>query len=90
MIRELSNRNLYTDASYPSCAIEEECWDHLFITYNLTCVMWFRSPLTIRRHLSQSKVIIVLLLGWKECIKHKASAITSLYSFNNHLAIWIH
>ena len=65
MIRELANRNLFIDASCPSCAIEKECLDYVFITYNLTCVMWFRSPLTIRRYLSQSQVIIVLPLGWK-------------------------
>ena len=88
--RELRIRNLITDTSCPSCAIEEECLDHQFITYNLTCVTWFRSPLTIKRYLSQSQVIIVLLLGWKECIKHKAGAITSLYSFNNLWTIWIH
>ena len=79
-----------TDASCPSCAIKEECLDHQFITYNLTCATWFRSPLTIRRYLSQSQVIIVLLLGWKEWIKHKAGATTSLYSFNNLWTIWIH
>ena len=88
--RELRIRNLITDTSCPSCAIEEECLDHQFITYNLTCVTCFRSPLTIRRYLSQIQVIIVLLLRWEECTKHKASAIISLYSFNNHWAIWIH
>nr|POE89396.1 hypothetical protein CFP56_01756 [Quercus suber] len=41
-----------------------------------------RSPLPIRRYLSQSQVIIVVLLGWKECIKHKAGAITSLDATN--------
>ena len=79
-----------TDASCPSCAIKEICLGHQFVTYNLTCVIWFRSPLTIGRYLSQSEVIIVLLLGWKECIKHKVGAITSLYSFNNLWAIWIY
>ena len=90
LIRELTIRNLITNTSCPSCAIEEECLDHLFITYNLICVTCFRSPLTIRRYLSQIQVIIVLLLRWKECTKHKASAIISLYSSNNHWAIWIH
>ena len=50
--RELRIRNLITDNSCPSCAIEEECLGHQFITYNLTCVTCFRSPLTIRRYLS--------------------------------------
>ncbi|KAL0007747.1 hypothetical protein SO802_009249 [Lithocarpus litseifolius] len=49
LLRELANRNLFTDTSWPSSATEEECLDYLFITYNLSCVMWFRSPLTIRR-----------------------------------------
>ena len=71
LIRELTIRNLITNTSCPSCAIEEECLDHLFITYNLICVTCFRSPLTIRRYLSQIQVIIVLLLRWKECTKHR-------------------
>ena len=42
------------------------------------------------QRLGTMQIIIVWLLGWKECIKHKVGAITSLYSFNNICAIWIH